>query len=253
LDSSSGQILKIEGLSASYGGPDVIRDISIEVRPHEVVGVLGPNGAGKSTLLNAISGVIKVTSGRTVLMGEPIHGLPVHTIVARGVAQVPQGRRLFPYSTGYENLRAGAYVRVDRDQIHSDIVRFGKDWPVAQRVMNRKGVLMSGGEQQVIALGRGIMSRPHVLLLDEPSLGLAPILVDQLFEMIRTVTTRLNDRGSGVLLVEQNVRKTLSIANWIYVLVNGRITHSGPASELTPQDVVGLYLGKRIQEGDRTR
>jgi branched-chain amino acid transport system ATP-binding protein len=253
LINSSHTILELDTLCASYGGPDVISNITLEVHANEVVGVLGPNGAGKSTLLNAISGLVKVTSGRALLLGQPIHGQTAHRIVARGVAQVPQGRRLFNYSNGYENLRAGAYVRTDRDRIHRDIVQFGKDWPIAHRVMNRKAALMSGGEQQVIALGRGIMSRPRLLLLDEPSLGHAPILVDQLFEMIRTVVANLHERGAGVLLVEQNVRKTLSIASRIYVLVNGRLVHSGPAAGITPQQVVALYLGKTTGHGDSTK
>jgi branched-chain amino acid transport system ATP-binding protein len=237
-------MLEVEGVAASYGGPNVISDINLTVNRGEVVALLGPNGAGKTTLLNAISGIATLTAGRIMLAGRPINGLAVHKVVQAGVAHVPQGRRLFAYATAYENLLAGGYVRSDREQLRRDADKFAHDWPLVERIRNRKGALLSGGEQQVIAFGRGVMSRPRLLLLDEPSLGLAPVLVDQLFDMIGTVVSDLEGSGMGVLLVEQNVRKALAIAQRAVVLVNGRILHTGATSDLTPERVVALYMGR---------
>jgi branched-chain amino acid transport system ATP-binding protein len=241
---AQGPALELQGMAASYGGPNVIAGIDLTVHRGEVVTLLGPNGAGKTTVLNAISGIAQVTAGQIMVDGHAIQRLAPHKVVQAGVAHVPQGRRLFGYSTAYENLLAGAYVRSDREQVRKDIERFASEWPIVARIRNRKAALLSGGEQQVIAFGRGVMSRPRLLLLDEPSLGLAPVLVDQLFDMIRSVVADLEGSGLGVLLVEQNVRKALDIAQRAIVLVNGRIAHAGPTRELTPEKVVTLYMGR---------
>jgi branched-chain amino acid transport system ATP-binding protein len=234
--------LSLRGLSASYGGGDVLAGISLDIRPGELCALLGPNGAGKTTLLRAISGLVRVTGGSILLDGRPVHNQPPHRIVEAGVAHVPQGRALFPYSTGYENLRAGGYIRKDRAGLAKDIEDFLDDWPIARTVLDRNGALMSGGEQQVVALGRALMSRPRLILLDEPSLGLAPILVGQLFAMIKRLVKELSERGTAVLLVEQNVRKAVEVADQVHVLVNGRIVFSGSAAGLAPEDVASMYM-----------
>jgi branched-chain amino acid transport system ATP-binding protein len=233
--------LRVEALSASYGGPDVIHDIDLRAAPRAVTAVVGPNGAGKTTLLNAISGLAAVTGGRMTLGGRPIHTLAPHQVVAAGIAHVPQGRALFGYSTGYENLKLGAFVRRDRAAVEDDIAAFAERWPVASRVLRTPAHLMSGGEQQVIAIGRAIMSRPSVLLLDEPSLGLAPVLVDRLFAMIRDL--RDGELGDiALLLVEQNVAKTLEVADHVHVLANGRVVLDGPARALTSEQIAGSFI-----------
>lgn len=243
--------LRLDGVAASYGGPDVVRDISLEVRAGEIVTVLGFNGAGKSTIFRAIARLIRLTAGSITVNGENTSRLMPHQVVMKGVTQIPQGRRLFGYMTGYENLKVGAYIRRDRKQVERDISDFVDRWPVALRVLNRKAQLMSGGEQQVIAVGRALMSRPKVLLLDEPSMGLAPILVDSLYEMLRTIVTDVGADGQrmAVLLIEQNVEKALQIADQAHILVAGRLVHSSKANEVSPEDVVNLYLAAEMRRG----
>jgi len=239
--------LAVDNVSISYGGPDVVRNVGFEVPAGEISVLLGPNGAGKTTLLRAISGLARVSRGRTRLNGIRIDRLQPYRIVAMGIAHVPQGREVFPYSTGFENLRAGGFIRKDRAELDRDIDSFIKQWPPAAAVVNRLGVLMSGGEQQVIAIGRALMSRPTVLLLDEPSLGLAPRLVTQLFTIIRSVVQELSQEGTAVLLVEQNIRKALEIGDRVNVLSAGELVHQCRASEITPERVVSLYMGSSVQ------
>jgi branched-chain amino acid transport system ATP-binding protein len=236
--------LELEGMSAGYEGPEVVHDVSLTVEPGEIVALLGPNGAGKTTILNAISGLAHVRAGTVQLDGSPIQRLPAHRIATAGIAHVPQGRKLFGYSTGRENLAIGGYARSDRRAVDMDLDAFIGRWPIAERVAGQRGNLMSGGEQQVIAVGRGLMARPTLLLLDEPSLGLAPILVDQLMEMLRTVEADWATEGLAMLLVEQNAAKALALASRVYVMVAGRVVHQSRASEITPAEVVELYLGR---------
>jgi branched-chain amino acid transport system ATP-binding protein len=236
--------LALEGVCAGYAGPDVVHDVRLTVEPGEVVALLGPNGAGKTTILNAISGLAPVREGTILLDGKPVHRLPAHRIAAAGIAHVPQGRKLFGYSTGRANLAIGGYARSDRRAVDEDMRRFLERWPIATRVADQRGNLMSGGEQQVIAVGRGLMARPRLLLLDEPSLGLAPILVEQLMEMLRSVEAEWATEGLSMLLVEQNAAKAIALADRVYVAVAGRIVHHCRASEITPADVVELYLGR---------
>lgn len=235
--------LAIEDLSASYGAADVISGISLVAEAGKVTAVLGPNGAGKSTLVNAVSGQVWVTRGSVRIDDTVITNRPLHAVVKAGVVQAPQGHAMFGYSTCLENLRLGAHTRKDRAAIQADIDEFLEVWPIAKRVLHKRANLCSGGEQQVIAIGRALMSRPKAIMLDEPSIGLAPILVDQLFssfaDQIRTVEW---SRSMAVLLVEQNVGKALSIADDVIVLVGGAIVARGPASDFTPQRVAELYL-----------
>jgi branched-chain amino acid transport system ATP-binding protein len=236
--------LTLAAVSASYGGPDIVHDVSLDVPGGSIVALLGPNGAGKSTLVNAVSGMVAVTRGRVLFGDRDVTNRPPHRIVSAGIAQVPQGRELFGYSSAIDNLRLGANTRRDRDQVEADIEEFLDAWPIARRVRHRKATLCSGGEQQVIAIGRALMSRPKVLLLDEPSVGLAPILVDQLFASAREKLFAASWASDlAVLLVEQNVRKALEVADRIYVLVSGRIVHEGSPDELTSHDVAAMYLG----------
>jgi branched-chain amino acid transport system ATP-binding protein len=235
-------LLELRAVTAGYGAPSVIHDVSLELHPGDVVAIVGPNGAGKTTILNAICSQASVMRGRVVLDGEDITRLATDAVVRKGVAHVPQGRAIFPYSTGVENLRIGGFARRDREALETDIRAFVTQWPLAERVLHRKGALMSGGEQQVIAVGRALMSRPKVLLLDEPSLGLAPILVTQLFEMFATLATEFRARGGAIVLVEQNIARALEVADRAYVVVDGRIAHQAPASALTPETLAQLYF-----------
>jgi branched-chain amino acid transport system ATP-binding protein len=235
--------LTLAAVSAAYGGPDIIHEVSLEVPGGSIVALLGPNGAGKSTLINAVSGMVPVTKGRVLFGDRDLTNQAPHRIVSAGIAQVPQGRALFGYSDGLDNLRLGAHTRRDREQVEADIEEFLDAWPIARRVLHRKATLCSGGEQQVIAIGRALMSRPKALLLDEPSVGLAPILVDQLFASAREKLFAASWASHlAVLLVEQNVRKALEIADRIYVIASGRIVHEGSPAELTSHDVAAMYL-----------
>lgn len=240
-------VLETEGLSASYGAADVVSDLSLQVGPGEICAVLGPNGAGKTTLLKAISGLVRIGKGTIKLDGTAVEGLPPHKIAAAGVAHVPQGRKLFQDSTGEENLRAGGFTRRDRKQLEQDVEAFAQSFPVARRVSRQKAALMSGGEQQLIAIGRALMSRPRLLLLDEPSLGLAPRLLGEIFAAIRSIAdSAAEEPGArmGVLLVEQNVTKALQIADKAQVLVSGHLSEIfNPREEDAAHRVLDAYLG----------
>jgi branched-chain amino acid transport system ATP-binding protein len=236
--------LALDGVCAGYAGPDVVHDISLKVERGEVVALLGPNGAGKTTILNAISGMAPVRAGTIAFDGKEVHRLPAHRIASMGIAHVPQGRKLFGYSTGRANLAIGGYPRANRTAVDEDLRRFLGRWEIAARVADQRGNLMSGGEQQVIAVGRGLMARPGLLLLDEPSLGLAPILVERLMEMLRSVEKDWAAEGLAMLLVEQNAAKAIELADRVYVAVAGRIVHHCRASEITAADVIDLYLGR---------
>ena len=241
--------LEIAGLRTGYDSSDVLHGVDLGVAPGEIVALLGPNGAGKTTLLNAVSGLLPVRAGKVTLDGLELGGRAADRIATAGFVHVPQGRRLFGYSTGLENLEIGGFARSDTAALREDTERFMERWPVARRVADRPGHLMSGGEQQVIAVGRGLMARPRVLALDEPSMGLAPILVDELMSMLRNV----GDFGAGdmgILLVEQNAGRALEIADRVYVLVAGRIAYQGAANELSPRQITDLYLGQVLQSAE---
>jgi branched-chain amino acid transport system ATP-binding protein len=236
---SAGDVLRIDALSAGYGDTQVLWDVSLEVKPGEIVAIIGSNGAGKSTLLGAISGLVTTWSGNATFGGRDLTGLSPDRIVSAGVVQVPQGRRLFGSLTVEDNLLMGAYVRRDRE-VKDDLERILTMLP---RLRERFHVLagrLSGGEQQQVAIGRALMARPKVLLIDEMSLGLAPVLVDALLEIL----AQINATGLGIVIVEQDVQTALETASRAYVLETGRITLSGPASALLddPQ-VQKAYLG----------
>jgi branched-chain amino acid transport system ATP-binding protein len=233
-------ILKIEELHTYYGNIHALKGISMEVSPGKIVALIGPNGAGKTTLLKSILGMVPPRNGHILFDGNPIQSLPTEQIVRSGISYVPEGRRIFPLLTVVENLEMGAYLRSDRDEIAKDIEKIFELFPQLRDRRKQLGGSLSGGEQQMLALGRGLLGRPKLLLMDEPSLGLAPVLVDQIFEM----TTRLNEEGITILLVEQNAQMALSIASSAAVLENGTIALMGSASELIENEQVKhTYLG----------
>lgn len=233
-------MLRVTDLQVSYGAIKALRGISFEVTEEEIITLIGSNGAGKTTTLHAISNIIKKSSGQIFFEGEDISTMPANTIVRKGLIQVPEGRRIFANLTVKENLEMGAFTRTDRSAIKRDLEKvFGLFPRLKERIKQYAGTL-SGGEQQMLAMGRALMADPRLLLLDEPSMGLAPILVDEIFSII----TEINKSGTTILLVEQNAYKALSIANRAYILETGVINKSGIAADLLHDDSVKkAYLG----------
>ena len=234
-------LLKVEDLHIFYGSIEALKGISLEVDEGEVVAVLGANGAGKSTLLRAISGLLPIRNGNIQLRGEKLNKVQAYEIVIKGISHAPEGRRVFITLTVEENLNLGAYThRKDAKVITDAKERVFNLFPILKARRNQLAGTLSGGEQQMLSIGRALMSTPRILLLDEPSLGLAPLLVKQIFQIIREI----NDQGVSILLVEQNARKALSIAHRGYVLETGNISISGLASDLkSNQKVQEAYLG----------
>ena len=233
-------MLTIKNLNVYYGAIHAVKDMNMEVGDGEIVTLIGSNGAGKSTTLHTISGLIKPKTGSILYKGEEIVGIPAHKLVGRGLVQVPEGRHVFAEMTVMENLDMGAYLRTDKDGIARDKERVFEKFPrLKERVSQTAGTL-SGGEQQMLAMGRALMSRPQLLILDEPSMGLAPLLVREIFSIIKEI----NSEGTTVLLVEQNANMALSIADRAYVLETGRVVLSGTAAELAASEAVQkAYLG----------
>lgn len=233
-------MLKVDNIDVYYGAIHAIKGISIEVPKGEIVTLVGSNGAGKSTTLRTISGLMKPKNGTILFEDKNIVGVPAHKIVGMGLCQVPEGRHVFANMSVMENLELGAYLRNDKDGIARDLEDVFKKFP---RLLERKDQIsgtLSGGEQQMLAMGRALMSRPRLLLLDEPSMGLAPLLVKEIFNIIKEI----NESGTTVLLVEQNANMALSIADKAYVLETGRIALAGTAQELARSEAVRkAYLG----------
>jgi branched-chain amino acid transport system ATP-binding protein len=233
-------VLVLEDVYVRYGAIAALRGISINVEQGEMVALIGVNGAGKSTTLMTIAGVLKPTRGTITFEGQSIVGQSPEEIVRQGVALVPEGRRIFPGLTVEENLRLGAAIRSDRAAIQRDIDEMCTRFPILGERLNQAAGTLSGGEQQQLAIARGLMSRPSLLMLDEPSLGLAPILVEEIFELV----AQLRETGVTILLVEQNVERTLEIADRAYLLNTGQVEFEGPVEELRRRvDVVSAYLG----------
>ncbi|MFC4054169.1 ABC transporter ATP-binding protein [Actinomadura syzygii] len=234
------ELLKITGLRAGYGRVTGVADVSVEVRRGELVAVLGPNGAGKSTVLRAVSGMIRPWSGSVVLDGRDVTGLRSDLLVRAGMAHVPEGRRALPRLTVEENLRVGAFTRRDRAEVRASLDEVFDRFPRLKDRRAQKAGTLSGGEQQMLVIGRALMAKPKLLLLDEPSLGLSPLLVREVFAMIRALAAD----GQTVLLVEQNVAQGLAVADRGYVLTAGRVTASGPAADLAEDpSLLRGYLG----------
>jgi branched-chain amino acid transport system ATP-binding protein len=234
-------MLVVDNIHAQYGKIKALHGVSMAIKEGEIVALLGANGAGKSTFLKAISGMLKPTSGDVTFMGRSLFGLRPDQIVIAGMAHVPEGRRVFPAATVLTNLEMGAFTRKDKEQVKQDIDRFFETFPILGRRRNQKAGTLSGGEQQMLAIARGLMSRPSLLLLDEPAMGLAPILVQEIYNIIK----ELNADGTSILLVEQNVHKTLEIASRAYVLECGAVACTGTAEELkASEEVIKSYLGE---------
>lgn len=234
-------MLEVTNLSVSYGAIRALREVSFRIEQGEIVTLIGANGAGKSTTLNAISGIVPPLAGKIVFEGEPIDQLPAHVIVQRGICQVPEGRRVFGRMTVYENLELGGYCCPGRSVVKNGIERAFSLFPRLKERMGQPARTLSGGEQQMLAMARALMSNPRLLLLDEPSMGLAPLLVEKIFEII----TEINADGTTVLLVEQNASMALSIAKRGYVLETGQVVLSGQAAELSANpEVRKAYLGE---------
>jgi len=235
-------MLRLEALEVRYGAVRALRGIELQVGSGEIVTLIGSNGAGKSTTIRAISGLVTPYSGRIEFEGHDIAGKPAHEIVRLGISQSPEGRRIFGNLSVRENLEMGAYVHHGADdQIEADMERVFQFFPRLRERMGQMGGTLSGGEQQMLAIGRALMARPRLLLLDEPSLGLAPFLVQQIFAIIKSI----NQQGVPILLVEQNAYQALRIAHRGYVLETGEITMEGPAGELLHDDRVRqAYLGR---------
>jgi branched-chain amino acid transport system ATP-binding protein len=234
-------LLRIEDVTVSYGKAMALQGVSLRVGKREMVSLLGSNGAGKSTLLRTISGILRPREGRVLLHGEPIHTLPSHAIVQRGVVHVPEGREVFRDLTVMENLRMGAYLRRDEAGIRKDLDYVFEVFPRLKERRTQAAGTMSGGEAQMLAIGRGLLSAPKLLMLDEPSLGLAPLLRDRIFQTIQRI---FEERGVSILLVEQNARAALRLCSRAYVVENSKIGREGRGEELLHDEYVkAAYLG----------
>ncbi len=233
-------LLKVNDLKVSYGLIKAVKGVTFSVDEGEIVALIGANGAGKTTIMHALNGLIPKSGGSVILDGTDISTTPAHKLVYMGMAQVPEGRRIFQELTVLENLKMGYYIRKDKDGFRMKLEEMYSHFPILAERKNQIAGTLSGGEQQMLAMSRALMSSPRLLLLDEPSMGLSPLYVNTIFEMIKTV----NSLGTTVLLVEQNARKALSIANRAYVLEIGNMTKTGTGAELLDdEDIKRAYLG----------
>lgn len=234
-------MLEIKDVEVFYGMIQAIKGVSFQVNEGEVIALIGANGAGKTTILHSITGLIAPKKGQIFFEGQDITTTPAHKIVSMGMAHVPEGRRVFAQLTVLENLKMGAFTRKDKEEVEESLIRVYKRFPRLEERKNQMAGTLSGGEQQMLAMGRALMSRPRIILMDEPSMGLSPIFVNEIFDIIREVS----EGGTTVLLVEQNAKKALSIADRAYVLETGRIVLDGKAEELLNDDSVKkAYLGE---------
>ena len=234
-------MLKLKNINTFYGNIQALHDVSLEVKQGEIITLIGANGAGKTTTLMSICGIVPPRSGEIIFEGKPIHQMKTDEIVKLGIVQVPEGRLIFPYMTVMENLDMGAYLRKDKEGIKKDMEYIFELFPILAQRRNQQGGTLSGGEQQMLAISRALMARPRLLLLDEPSLGLAPLVIRQIFEIIKKIN---RENNTTIFLVEQNAHQALKIAHRGYVMENGRITLVDSASNLlNNEDVKKAYLG----------
>ena len=233
-------MLKVENLSVHYGMIQAVRDVSFEVNEGEVVSLIGANGAGKTTILRTLSGLVRPSAGKIQFLGKEIQKLPAQKIVAGGLSQVPEGRHVFPGLTVMENLEMGAFLKKNREENQANLKKVFSRFPRLEERKNQDAATLSGGEQQMLAMGRALMSTPKLLLLDEPSMGLAPIFIQEIFDIIQDI----QKQGTTVLLIEQNANKALAISDRGYVLETGQIVLSGTGKELaSSEEVRKAYLG----------
>ncbi|EFM34943.1 ABC transporter ATP-binding protein [Streptococcus oralis] len=233
-------MLKVENLSVHYGMIQAVRDVSFEVNEGEVVSLIGANGAGKTTILRTLSGLVRPSAGKIQFLGKEIQKLPAQKIVAGGLSQVPEGRHVFPGLTVMENLEMGAFLKKNREENQANLKKVFSRFPRLEERKNQDAATLSGGEQQMLAMGRALMSTPKLLLLDEPSMGLAPIFIQEIFDIIQDI----QKQGTTVLLIEQNANKALAISDRGYVLETGKIVLSGTGKELaSSEEVRKAYLG----------
>lgn len=233
-------MLKVDNLSVKYGVIEAVKDVSFEVNEGEVVTLIGANGAGKTSILRTISGLVRPSAGKIEFLGQEIQKVPARKIVADGLSQVPEGRHVFAGLTVMENLEMGAFLRNNREENQANLKKIFARFPRLEERKNQDAATLSGGEQQMLAMGRALMSQPKLLLLDEPSMGLAPIFIQEIFDIIQDI----QKQGTTVLLIEQNANKALSIADRGYVLETGKIVLSGTGQELlTSDEVRKAYLG----------
>jgi len=233
-------MLKVENLSVHYGMIQAVRDVSFEVNEGEVVSLIGANGAGKTTILRTLSGLVRPSAGKIQFLGKEIQKMPAQKIVAGGLSQVPEGRHVFPGLTVMENLEMGAFLKRNREENQANLKKVFSRFPRLEERKNQDAATLSGGEQQMLAMGRALMSTPKLLLLDEPSMGLAPIFIQEIFDIIQDI----QKQGTTVLLIEQNANKALAISDRGYVLETGKIVLSGTGKELAASDEVRkAYLG----------
>ena len=234
-------MLEVKDLEVYYGVIQAIKGISFEVNKGEVIALIGANGAGKTTTLHTITGLLSPKKGQVIFEGKDITKVPAHKIVSMGMAHVPEGRRVFVELSVYENLKMGAYTRNDKNEIEESLANVYRRFPRLEERKNQMAGTLSGGEQQMLAMGRALMSKPKIILMDEPSMGLSPILVNEIFDIIRAVS----ESGTTVLLVEQNAKKALAIADRAYVLETGKIVLEGNAKDLLEDDSIKkAYLGE---------
>ncbi len=234
-------LLEIKDLEVNYGVIKAIKGVSFDVNEGEIIALIGANGAGKTTILHTITGLIQAKKGSIVFDGKELTKTPPHKIVSMGMAHVPEGRRIFQQLSVLENLKLGAYTRKDKSKIASTLKMVYERFPRLEERKNQVAGTLSGGEQQMLAMGRALMSKPRIILMDEPSMGLSPLLVSEIFDIIKVI----NESGTTVLLVEQNAKKALSIADRAYVLETGKITLSGDAKDLiNDESVKKAYLGE---------
>ena len=234
-------MLEVKDLEVHYGVIKAIKGVSFEVNEGEVISLIGANGAGKTTILHAVSGLLGKSAGSVSFMGEDITNMPAHKIVSLGMAHVPEGRRVFAQLSVLENLKLGAYTRNDKKELEDTLQMVYKRFPRLEERKNQMAGTLSGGEQQMLAMGRALMSHPKLILMDEPSMGLSPIFVEEIFSIIKDISAS----GTTVLLVEQNAKKALSIADRAYVLETGNISLAGDAKELmNDESVKKAYLGE---------
>jgi len=234
-------MLELKNIKTFYGNIQALKDVSVQISEGEIITLIGANGAGKSTTLMSISGIVPPRSGEILFMGQPIQDLPPNDIVSLGISQVPEGRRIFPFLTVAENLDMGAFLRNDKDEIKRDIEYIYELFPILAERRNQAGGTLSGGEQQMLAISRALMAKPRLLLMDEPSLGLAPLIVKQIFEIIQKINA---ESKTTIFLVEQNANMALKVAHRGYVMETGRVSMTDTAANLLANDEVRkAYLG----------